>query len=66
MQPTVSMVFIMAVILGALLSRHAGAQGRGPQVQLPDGPGRELVQGTCAQCHGLHLITGSLGYTKEG
>src|SRR5215217_914346 len=66
MRPTVSMVMMMAVILGALLSMHAGAQGRGQQVQLPDGPGREMVQGTCTQCHGLNLITGSFGYTQEG
>src|SRR5262252_9513349 len=66
MRPTASRVVIMAVILGPLLSMHAGAQGRGQQVQLPDGPGREMVEGTCAQCHGLNLITGSFGYTKEG
>src|SRR6266542_1328469 len=66
MRPTASMVGMMAVILGALLAMHAGAQDRGPQVPLPDGPGKEMVQGTCAQCHGLNLITGSFGYTKEG
>jgi cytochrome c5 len=57
---------MMALILGALLAMHAGAQDRGPQVPLPDGPGKEMVQGTCAQCHGLNVITGSFGYTKEG
>ncbi len=66
MRPTASMVGMMAVILGALLAMHAGAQDRRPQVPLPDGPGKEMVQGTCAQCHGLNLITGSFGYTKEG
>ena len=43
------------------------AQGRGgQQVQLPDGNGRDLVQTTCAKCHGLNLITNSFGYTREG
>jgi virginiamycin B lyase len=39
---------------------------RGPAVQLPDGPGRDVVQTTCATCHGLNLIAGSWGYSREG
>jgi virginiamycin B lyase len=39
--------------------------GRG-QVQLPDGAGKEIVSSTCNSCHGLNLITGSWGYTKDG
>jgi virginiamycin B lyase len=41
-------------------------QGGPPPVQLPDGPGREQVQGACARCHGLNLIANSAGYTKAG
>jgi virginiamycin B lyase len=42
----------------------AGA-GRG-SVQLADGPGRDQVQAACTRCHGLNLVAGSWGYTKEG
>jgi virginiamycin B lyase len=44
------------------------ARGRGGRgaVQLPDGPGRELVQANCTRCHGLNNISGSYGYTKAG
>jgi virginiamycin B lyase len=41
-------------------------QGGPPAVQLPDGPGRQQVQGACVRCHGLNLIVNSAGYTKEG
>ena len=39
---------------------------RGPQApsQLPDGPGKELVQSACSQCHALNLVTNA-GYKKE-
>jgi virginiamycin B lyase len=47
-------------------SGAAGRQGGPPQVQIPDGPGREQVQATCSACHDLNLITNSFGYTKEG
>lgn len=43
-----------------------GRQGGPPPVQLPDGPGREQVQATCTRCHGLNLIAGSWGYTRDG
>jgi virginiamycin B lyase len=41
------------------------SQGRGQTVQLPAGNGKELVEKTCAACHGLNMITGSWGNTKE-
>jgi virginiamycin B lyase len=51
----------------ATLAIGLGAQGRGGQaVVLPDGPGREMVQGTCARCHGLNLIANSWGNTQAG
>jgi len=43
-----------------------GRQGGPPAVQLPEGAGREQVQATCTRCHGLNLIAGSWGYTKDG
>ena len=44
----------------------ASAQGGGQAVALPDGPGKELVQMTCAKCHGLNNIANSWGNTREG
>lgn len=34
--------------------------------QLPDGPGKELVEGVCTACHQTNQILGSSGYTREG
>jgi virginiamycin B lyase len=42
-----------------------GQRGRA-SVSLPDGSGKQLVETTCAKCHGLDLITSSWGYTKQG
>ena len=59
-----------SVILGQQppAGRQGGAgapAGRG-QIQMPDGAGRDQVQARCGACHGLNLITGSFGYTKDG
>ena len=54
---------------GAPVDTAEPPQGRGGgrgAAQLPDGPGRDLVQTTCGRCHGVNMITGSWGYTKEG
>jgi virginiamycin B lyase len=59
------LVLLTAAVFSSVLSTRTAAQ-RGPQVQLPDGPGKTQVEATCARCHGLNLITGSWGYTKEG
>jgi len=63
---------LIGLLAGVLcLVLIAGAQappgGRGQQaVQLPDGNGKELVQMTCSRCHGLNLISGSWGNTRQG
>ena len=59
-------VFLLAAFAPADIGQDAGRQGGPPPAQLPEGPGRDQVQGTCAACHNLNLITGSFGYTKEG
>lgn len=33
---------------------------------LPEGPARDLVEGTCTGCHPVNRITGSSGYSQEG
>ena len=48
-----------------LLGTTWGQGQRGP-VQLPEGPGREVVQANCTTCHALNQISGSAGYSKEG
>jgi virginiamycin B lyase len=47
------------------LAAQQGPPGQGA-AQLPDGPGKELVQTACSRCHGVNLITNSWGYTKHG
>lgn len=57
---------LFAVLIIATLSTRTESQGRGQAVQLPDGPGKAMVEATCAKCHGLNLITNSWGYTRQG
>ena len=54
-----------ATFLFTLVATNQG-QGQRGQVQLPEGAGRELVQASCASCHGLNQITSSAGYDKNG
>jgi virginiamycin B lyase len=50
-------------LLFALLPAGAFGQGAGG---LPDGPGKDLVQGICTSCHQPREIQRSMGYTKAG
>src|SRR5262245_13753402 len=54
-----------AIWLTAFPASIAG-QGGGQKVDLPDGAGKEVAQSTCAKCHGLNMITGSSGNTRQG
>ena len=57
----------VAAALASAIVAALGAQGRGgAENSLPEGAGRELVQGTCARCHGLNMITSSWGNDQEG
>ncbi|MBI2537709.1 MAG: cytochrome C [Gemmatimonadetes bacterium] len=58
------LTFVAASLCGAVSARAQGPQ-RQP-VQLPEGNGKELVEATCASCHGLNLLANSAGYTREG
>lgn len=62
---TRSIFAFVAVFLCAVPSAQAQGQQR-PQVQLPAGNGKEVVEAACARCHGLNLVTNSGGYTQEG
>jgi virginiamycin B lyase len=43
----------------------ATAQAQSQAVTLPDGPGKQLVDGTCTACHQNNMITTSSGYTRD-
>ena len=36
-----------------------------PAVALPEGDGRDLVEAVCSACHGVNLIEGSSGHSRE-
>ena len=57
-------VTVAAFLCSVLPARAQGQQGQ--QAQLPEGTGKELVQTTCSQCHGLNMITSHWGETREG
>ena len=60
---TLSFLAAAALFAGSVLSTEVQGQ-RGQQVQLPDGPGKELVSTTCSQCHALNFITNSFGFSR--
>jgi virginiamycin B lyase len=64
MARTFSASLIAAAFALVPLSTAAQGQAKAPP-QLPDGKGRQLVEGICSACHALQLITGSSGYTRE-
>ena len=59
-----SQLALVAALLGWAVP--AAAQGRGQQVQLPNGAGKETVEAACTACHGLNQLRGSVGYSAEG
>ena len=62
--PKPSVAPLAGAILCALIPLSAQAQSGPPG--LPDGPGKELVEGACTACHQTNQITRSSGYTREG
>jgi virginiamycin B lyase len=61
---TAALICLVVTVAGQGQGRQGG--GRGQQAAaLPDGPGKEMVQGLCSSCHGVNMITGSTGYTQE-
>lgn len=60
-------VAVFSVALTGVLQGQEGRQGgRGQQAAaLPDGAGKDMVQARCGVCHGVNMITGSAGYTRE-
>ena len=57
---------VAVAFVGTTLSLSVEVEGqRGPQVQLPEGPGKELVSTACTKCHALNFITNSFGLVME-
>lgn len=54
-----------AAFLGAVLTSPVQSQRGAQPIQLPDGPGKEMVTATCTRCHGLNFITNADGYTRD-
>jgi virginiamycin B lyase len=48
----------------ALIPLTAAAQGQKPPA-MPEGAGKQLVEGLCSSCHALQLIHNSSGYTRD-
>jgi virginiamycin B lyase len=55
---------LLAAAACVLIPLAAQAQGQGPA--LPEGAGKQLVEGVCTQCHQSNMITQSSGYTRDG
>ena len=55
---------IATAFLLIALPAEAQEQAKGPP-PLPDGKGKQLVEGICSTCHALQLISNSSGYTRE-
>jgi virginiamycin B lyase len=55
-----------AASLAAAVLLTLGPSATQSQSRLPEGAGRELVEGVCTGCHQASQILGSSGYTREG
>lgn len=64
MRKRVILTLATAAFVALMLPATTEGQ-RGPQVQLPDGPGKAMVDATCAKCHGLNFITNSFGFSRD-
>jgi hypothetical protein len=62
-QLLISAAFLCLLIAASV--NPAFSQGRGRQANLPDGPGKDLVQMQCTKCHALGLIANAGGNTRQ-
>lgn len=46
-------------------SEPAASQQRGSERPLPEGPGQEIVQAACVECHTLNRVTRPVGHTPD-
>jgi hypothetical protein len=59
----ITLCFISISLHSVVPSTALSQRGARAPVSLPDGPGKEIVQSVCSQCHGLGMITND-GYTR--
>ena len=62
---TLLFLAVAAAFVGSILSTEVQGQRGQQPVQIPDGPGKELVSTTCTKCHGLNFITNSFGFSRD-
>ena len=55
----------VSLLAGVLFLMMAPLAVQGQPAQLPEGDGKQLVQGLCTACHETNQITRSSGYTRE-
>ena len=60
----INAALVAAVLVLAPLGASAQEQMKGPP-PLPEGKGKQLVEGMCPACHALQLISNSAGYSRE-
>jgi virginiamycin B lyase len=59
------MAAIATFLMGAAAQDDAPPAKGKPAVSLPDGKAKPMVEGICASCHAIQLISNSSGYTRE-
>ena len=57
---------LLVLLSAPSLAPAQSSSGTVERAGLPDGPGKDLVQGICSACHQVREIQRSLGYTREG
>ena len=60
------LLMIAAVLsfAGLMLGQGQGRGGRDDQLNMPDGPGKDILQSACTECHNLQMAVGT-GYNRE-
>ena len=58
-------ILIVAAMLAGMFLPAVAQQAQNNQPQLPDGPGKDVVQSVCSTCHSLNRFIHT-GYTPKG
>ena len=59
-------VSALALVCAAFPLAASAQAPKQPPLAMPDGPGKELVEGVCSGCHQVREIDRSLGYSRAG
>ena len=55
---------VVCGVLGATIALMGAAAAL--RIELPAGPNREVVSRECQACHGLDMVVGAAGLSREG